>query len=505
MANWIFDDEEENKIDTPEEVSASVEPIKSSVDLESEMREARELDAPIPEDKTSAELAGEMLSEMGPIPDAAPKANKYQEILEAYRSLKPKQEQYQDQLRNIGMLQGANQIAQGFARGYGVDIGAGEAGIKSLQQQAEEPLTAVKRQMSTGKEAIGLEDDISMADPDSDVSKFYREQAYAVLKKLRPESDYEGKLEGMSASQLQKLPGMKNLGATLGQQSPWIATDRVDEEGNPIRFNKMTGEYSLADGRLIKPGSYTTRDITKKNALGLYERQSDLIRNAGSSPKGMESVPDSSGKMVPKEAEYKDIFKNAPDVAKEFNKIRDNFTKDMKESREVATSVTNLASKLKPGPNGEVDSGLLGGIQTQAAKMAGQKGVLTDQDLVKFAGAGGVVPKIERIIDGSIFGDMTDSDIKFFKRFAQLMGKSLDQDIMNRSQLYVEQGRQLADTAVPGITSSNVSKILGVDKVAPVVQDIKKSNKPKPGTIVNIKGKQYQVGEDGDSLTPINK
>lgn len=435
--------------------------------------------------------------------------SKYQEILEAYRSLKPKQEAYQDQLRNIGLLQGANQIAQGLARGYGADIGAGEAGIKALQAQAEEPLNAIKRQMATGKEAMSAEGDISMMDPESDISKFYREQAYTLLKKLNPQSDYTGKLEGMSAAQLQKLPGMKSIGAT-STASPWIATDRVDAQGNPVRFNKMTGEFSTADGNVIKSGDYTARDILRRDPLtGQY-----AIGSAGA---GMKVLPTHYGKGVdlskgekgqevekPREVTYGEFAKNAPEQAKQFNKIRDDFNKDMRDSREVATSITNLSSKLKAGGN-KVDSGLLGGIQTQAAKMAGQKGVLTDQDLVKFAGAGGVEAKIGRIIDGSLFGEMSDEDVKFFKRFSQLMGKSLNEDIQNRSQLYIEQGRQLVDTTVPGVTPENISKMLGVDKVAPVVQDKTKKSKPTPGSIVNIKGKQYRVEADGDTLTPINK
>lgn len=465
--------------------------------LEDEMAEAQ-----VPDERSSDQMLEEMVGQQ---PQSTP--NKYQEILEAYRSLKPKQEAYQDQLRNIGILQGANQIAQGMARGFGAEIGSGEAGINALKAQAEEPLNAIKRQMATGKEAMGVEDEISMMDPESDVSKFYREQAYAVLKKLRPESDYTGKLEGMSASQLQKLPGMKNLGSTLGA-SPWIATDRVDEQGNPIRFNKMTGEYSTADGRTIKPGDYSARDILRRDPLtGQY-----AIGSAGTGMKvlptkyeGVDLKGPSEEASKPREITYGEFARNAPEQAKQFNKIRDDFTKDMKDSREVATSVTNLASKLKPGPDNKVDSGLLGGIQTQAAKMAGQKGVLTDQDLVKFAGAGGVAAKIERIVDGSLFGEMTDTDVKFFKRFAQLMGKSLNEDIINRSQLYVEQGRQLVDTTVPGVTSDNISKMLGVDKVAPIVQQVKQTAKPKAGSIVNIKGKQYKIAEDGDTLIPINK
>lgn len=378
--------------------------------------------------------------------------NRYQQLLEAYNNRN----------RNLGLAQAGNQLAQAIAAGHGAKIGSGSEAIQALQAQNISP-----------DKQIAAEDEAKMADPNSDISKMYREQAYASLKKISPNSDYSGKLDNMSASQLLKSPILKAL--SQQQASPWIATDRVDSNGNPIRFNKQTGEYSLADGSVVRPGDKTVRDIARRDALtGKYG-----YVNAGS---GMNVVPTNYGTAPleknpetgkSREVTYGEFARNAPEQVKEFNKIRDQFNKDMQESRDVATSVTNLTSKLKPGPNNEIDSGLLGSIQTQAAKMAGQKGVLTDQDLVKFAGAGGVSAKIQRIVDGSLFGEMSDEDIKFFKRFSQLMGKSLNEDILNRSQLYTEQARQIVDTTMPGVSGENVAKMLGVDKVAPIVQDAK--------------------------------
>lgn len=411
------------------------------------------------------------------------KVDQYSDLLNTFKSLKPMQEQYQQSLGGLAIQQGANQIAQGLARGYGTDIGAGEAGIKVLQQQAAQPLEALQQQMQVGKANLGLETEMQMNDPNSDISKFAIEQAINTMLKLNPKADrqeYIEKFKGMSASQLEKLPGMKSISGSLGA-SPWIATDRVDKDGNPIRFNKISGEYSTADGQTIQPGDYTARDILRKDTLtGSYG-----IGNVGL---GMKILPTQYDKTIntskevagsPHEVTYGEFARKAPELSKRFDKVRDDFNKDMKDSRQVATSVTNLAHKLTPGKNGEIDSGTLGGIQSQAAKMAGQVGVLTDQDLVKFAGAGGVKAKLERLTD-DLQGNMSDSDIKFFKRFGELMGDSLNEDILNKSQLYIEQGRQIIDTVAPGITSSNVSNMLGVNKVAPIVQSTKKSSIKQP-------------------------
>ena len=132
-----------------------------------------------------------------------------QQILDAYRRLKPAQEKYQQDLSNIGILQGANMIAQGFARGHGANIGAGEEGIRALQAQAKEGIDSIGRELDTAKNTMGTskmlmdyEEAEKMNDPNSDVSKLYREQAYKILGEKSP---LVGKLENMSASQLQKL------------------------------------------------------------------------------------------------------------------------------------------------------------------------------------------------------------------------------------------------------------------------------------------------------------
>ena len=386
-------------------------------------------------------------------------------------------EKYNNQNRNLALLQGANQIAKGLAAGAGGKIDDGSEAVKMLQGMNQDPLKQIQS-----------EDAASMADANSDISKFYRQQAYAGLKKLYPDRNYEGRLDQMSASQLAKLPGMTNLFKTQNPASPWIATDRVDESGNPIRFNRQTGEYSRADGSPIQPGTATFRDIMRKDELtGNY-----ALGNA----QGMKVLPTRYGNATiqpqasqaegqkPKEYSYAELKNVSPKEVREFDDVKQKMIADMKDSRDVASATTNLAHKLTPGANGEIDSGLLGGIQTQAAKMAGQKGVLTDQDLVKFAGAGGVQAKLNRIIDGSIFGEMTDEDIKFFNRFAELMNQSLEEDIRNRAQIFVGQGQQLLERVAPGITENNVSKLLGVDKVAPAVQNNSKiTSNSKPGEV----------------------
>lgn len=366
--------------------------------------------------------------------------------------------------------------------------------LNSIKDQNNAPIANLKQQIDETPKILDIKRATEMGDPASDISKYTRETAYAMLKKLNPEKDFSGKLDNMSADQIQKLPGMKNIGASAPME--WSATDRVDSHGNPIRYNRRTGEYSTADGKLVLPGDYTARDIARKDALtGGYgyvtKNGMDVVgtnHDAGMAKAGT----DAQGK--PKEYTYSDIAKGAPEQGEKFLKMKKDFDTDMKESRDTATAVTNLASKLAGGDTKGVDSGMLGGIQTQAAKMAGQKGVLTDQDLVKFAGAGGWEAAAKRAVQNAATGKMSQEDLAFFKRFGDLMGHSLEKDIENRSQSYVANAKQVLDTTAPGISDQNVAKMLGTGLVAPAVQGKKTSGK-QDGKIDSY-AKDHQLSYD---------
>lgn len=424
---------------------------------------------PLPEAQKSSRVPAqqpvEAISEpAAPQEQAAnPTLSRYQELLNAYN----------DKNRNLGYLQAGNQIAQAIAMGSGAKIGDGSEAVNALRAQNQDPLKQLQSQ-----------DSAEMVDPRSDVSKMYREQAYAVLRKLNPEKKYDGTLENMSASQLLKLPGLKNaLGGSNGRTNNRYVT--IQEPDGTVRsklVNMETGDIVKDLGMAGYAYGFQKDPLTGKPiALNKSDPTAAPVNPGGAVDLTKKLTDESTGEA--KNISFGEFTREAPELAKVIRAQRDDLIKDMKDSREVATSVTNLSSKLKPGPNGEIDSGLLGGIQTQAAKMAGQKGVLTDQDLVKFAGAGGVKAKLNRIVDGSIFGEMTDEDIKFFKRFAQLMGKSLAQDVENRSQVFISNVKQDAEAKVPGITDENIRQWLSVDKMAPAVQGDEKITSNSKGEV----------------------
>jgi len=366
---------------------------------------------------------------------------------------------------------GGNQIAQAIASGYGGKIGDGSKAVNQLRKSAELPVEGLLGQ----SKAADTQTELEMADANSDISKFARERAIANAAKMGLKDEDLKRLENMSAKQLEKLGLFKNDTA-------------AQTRANQLRFERITG----ADGitRTVAINSQTgevVKDIGQSGFASQFRidpETGNLIALSASSP-STAPIGVTGGKAGPTErtitspagettkADYSSpstLNKINPKLYTDFKKAQDEFNKDMKESRETATAVTNLAAKLKPGQNMKIDSGLLGGIQTQAAKMAGQKGVLTDQDLVKFAGAGGVSASIDRLFSGNFDGEMSEQDIKFFKAFAKKMEGSLAEDINNRSKLYSGQILNESKDYLPGLTEQDVNKWLNIQQVAPAVQ-----------------------------------
>jgi hypothetical protein len=390
-----------------------------------------------------------------------PIANK-ESILEQYKKLMKKR---QDNNQTFDMMAGGNKIAQAIASGYGAKIDDGSDIVKGLKDSAKLPEEALLGQ----SKAADTQNELELVDPNSDISKFARERAIAYAKKAGMSEETVQKLESLSAKQLEKLGMFKATNTDTSKLGLYYTTIR-DENGQDrvVGIDRSTGKV-VADigGKTyadkIVENKQTGQNQVYKQGAGV----SSLNTGTSTTPEEIQK------KQTETKKEYEtpqSLNKVNPNLYKDFKKTQDEFNKDMKDSREAASAATALSEKLKPGANGEVDSGTLGGIQTQTAKLSGQKGVLTDQDLVKFAGAGGVQASLDRIIDGSMFGNMSEQDIKFFKAFSKKMGKYLQQDINNRSQLFIKQTHNEAKEFLPNLSEQDVAKWLQVDSVAPFVQ-----------------------------------
>lgn len=390
-------------------------------------------------------------------------------LLKQYGDLKKIQSDVKERNNNLNYGLAGNQIAQAIASGYGAKIGDGSEAIKMLQDQNNQD---IKNYHERVKDRMDV--------PDSDVAKFYRYKLAKSMKDADPKADIS-MLDGMSATEMEQYA--KLTSKNNGRGDLFFTQVMNPKTGKPevVAVDRKSGDIVKSIGDKIFQDKVVKDPVTGQNMV--YNQLSGKPETMLSpSQEGMSPIinANNSGASKPSEETKKIVEeqKNSPTILnkvnpelyKKFNDQQKDFLKTVEDNRNVATAATTLSSKLKPGDNGEIDSGLLGGIQTQAAKMAGQKGVLTDQDLVKFAGAGGVAAKINRIIDGSLFGQMSDDDVKFFKKFSEKMQDSNATDIKNRAQLMIKNVHNEAKDYIPGLKEENVAKWLNVDSAAPASQ-----------------------------------
>lgn len=368
---------------------------------------------------------------------------------------------YQDAInRRDAMLRDADVREATAGMAAALAGGKSQYSAKNLRDRAE----LQTQDFTKGLEARNLEE---LNNSQSDISKFAQERARAILKNINPESPLVGKLNNMTAQQLKSVFGDKVLGG--GSSTPNRFVTIEDEDGN-IRSRLVSGDTGDTIRELGLAGYAPT--IQKDELTKQLIRASKSNASAGVTKLNKESEALKKATNFTETGEVpKYVSTDLGDVNfnlyKKFEDQQAKFQKETQDIREAVRSAMILEAKLKPGPLDKVSYGLLGGIQTQAAKMAGQKGVLTDQDLVKFAGEGGVLAQIERIRDGSFFGKMSDSDVKFFKRFAQLMKEKTPELIDYTSQTYVDAIAQDAPKYLPGITRDNVKEWFSPQSMTP--------------------------------------
>lgn len=425
--------------------------------------------------------------------------NKYQELLNQYSSLKSPTDlaKLQSQgTRDANLFGAGAKIAQGLAMQSGAKIDDAQDLVKNLKDQSQQ----LPKDM---KESVQLNNEMQMNDPNSDISKFARQQAVNVMMRMNPKMSKEeieklnNQFSSMTAKQLEDL-GFKGV----SQQSSKLYTTLnsvLSENGLPVMKNDITGEmYEV--GNTNTPYKGPLKALYPKVINDLYGNPT-LVDTIQKTPipvfggaKGQASTPN-------QEVKLKNIWESGEDYRKSFDTMKKDSFEDLKTVRDTAAASLTLDSKLSDNnpntPEIDVDSGTLGTIQAQSAIMSGQKGALSDADLNKFAGAGGAEAKLKRIALTGITGEMTQDDIKFFKRLNELFKGSAAKILDDRSQYHIESAKALLQAKFPNISDDNVKSLLGLKSISKVIQGDKNKSeqKPlqtqeKPGKVLTEKDKQ---------------
>lgn len=401
-------------------------------------------------------------------------------ILDAYRSLRPSQERSNENLLGANLLRAGNKIAQGFAYGAGAKIDDGSDLANALEKQADRP---TEQALQNVKFAEAEE----MADPGSDISKFYREQAKALLQRLYPNKDYTNELENMSASQLEKLPGFKNVLNPSSAKTNRRIIELRDDDGviRSYNVNLDTGEKELVGER-----GY---------AYGIMKdpRTEELISVSKSSPgarvnpvTGPTAINKPSDQLTPKE-----VKQSLPTIDRKIlEKERDEFQKEVKEEKRIiseigAISDSTIALATK-NPNAAKTLG------AQVAKIM-QGSRLTDADVVLYTGRAGIVNKLADFASEEITGTISKDKAKDIKETLDLYNLALKKSLQQRAL-------QAATT-----TSSNFSGDLNIkpETLVPIFYQEIENKKTLPSGNVRIKkdGKTGTIPKNSPNLQKLLK
>lgn len=349
--------------------------------------------------------------------------------LDMYRDLLSKaQKDRRSGLLTSNMLLAGNQIAQGFARSRGGQIGAGEEAVRALQQQANIPLQEMSEQQKNELDSLNIMNESELNDPDSDISKFARQQAVGMATRFGMSPEAISGLEKMSAKQLERL-GFRNFGSFLNKTPQ--QSDYETQQGEPLSYNPLTNAYTnILTGEVhtgpvrrkvisqfVDPntGNIMLRDRTNVMSLGaqkpVEEKQEEKITRRDLNPK-QKDLLDKTRKELEDDPKYKN-------------------------SMEAVDGADNAMALLQAGKDSGQD--LVRAIQTMLAKSSGQVGVLTEQDVAGFNGRADVMSRLQRLALTTVKGKLPEEDRKFLMNFAKTMQAAARRNLQESTEVKKQQ------------------------------------------------------------------
>lgn len=368
-------------------------------------------------------------------------------LLEQYRNA---QKSHQDNLQNLALLQGGNQIAQGFARGFGSNIGAGEEGIKALRDASESKVKGLEGEADMSKKTMSLDEEMKMADPQSDISQFYRQQAYAMLKKLKPDEDFEGQLDNMSAAQLQKIPGMKNMfGGGQKANNRYVTLQNPDgtvvskvislDTGETIKDLGLAG-YAL--GNAVDPVTGMPYQNSKSDPNMQYFNKP--TPGMGGGQKQSTPNPDGSpAKEEPKKrstyGDYRATGMISPKEVEGFvNKDKEGFEQQNAPKINIMSGLASVQTLAQEATKNANAASSLGGMVGSLF----EPGKLTDEDARRYVEQKGLMNKAQNWVTELASGTITPERAKEIAQTAKVYGDELQKIVRRNAVSYADRTRQ---------------------------------------------------------------
>lgn len=355
--------------------------------------------------------------------------------LQQYRDLlNQAQKGRRDNLLTANLLMGGNQIAQGFATQSGARIGAGEDAVRALRDQAGMPVQEISEMQKNEATALELGNEMEMNDPNSDISRFAREQARGLGKQLGMSEEAIAGLDKMSAKQLEKLRLFNPF--LMGRRSQGFTTLQgfVSSEGLPLFRNNSDGSVIDASGKPV--------DLSKNKPIYLYEKMGkgslgeNFIFNpiTGSRVIGSETGVNlsPSGKIQTFESKAKDLdnlykekglgaFPNlkTPEVRNQIQKEQTELSGLTKNYTEQNTAASKLEETLKT--NNKLTGAV---VKTQMPRLSGEVGNLNQTEQEIWQGSQAALDRLNQYLETLTDSQLTPDNKKQINELLKIYKKS---------------------------------------------------------------------------------
>lgn len=159
-------------------------------------------------------VAQELEREVAGMQASIPEMQQTSSKLDQYKDLLAKAQQKRDSnLLTSNLLLGANQIAQGFARGSGAQIGVGEEAVRALQEQANLPVQQINEKLKADSDLTKLQLEQEVSDPNSPLAQ----QQKAIVDQLAKEAGINLPQSGPMSAKAQEQQ-MRSLAYILGNR-----------------------------------------------------------------------------------------------------------------------------------------------------------------------------------------------------------------------------------------------------------------------------------------------
>lgn len=354
-----------------------------------------------------------------------------------------------DQNQNLNLLQAGNMAAQAMASRYGAKIGDGSDVIKSMRDQTNQPIKDYKE---------GIENEEN--DPESDVSKFMREQAYATLKKISPDKEYN--LENMTANQLKK-----SMGKLLGQQNQKANTRYVtiqDTDGkvksqlidmNTGEVIKELGLAGYAYGSQIDPVSGLLVSTSKSDPNAVSVARPMGTTNKIGAPVASSNTPEATKSVTPYDIKTALNPKEREILDKDVNTFQNEIKEEKRIISEIgAISDASLVEAMK-NPNAAKTIG------AQIAKIM-QGSRLTDADVKLYTGQEGVINVIKDYANEALTGTISPQKAQNIKKTLEVYNMALRKSLENRAKQAAEITKQNFNPEL-NLPTETMSKLYYID------------------------------------------